>query len=264
MQPNSIRSRESGLASAAAVAVLCKIALVPGAFGNDTSSLFLNQADYFKEYKAFFEAKGCLLENIDYPQDATIEMRALVLRDQLERRARSDGYGWTLVAHSQGGLDARFALKSLKMQGAKALVTIGTPHTGTPLADWGLNQKNSRGLSYWFLKIMGGYDLAGLPFLAEMTPEFLEKHKAKFAPVPGVRYAAARGVCRTDCARSVRVLSWWTQMPPGDGIVPGNNQAYGENLGEYDLDHISEVATDPEKAGERMRLLQMIWNWMGY
>jgi pimeloyl-ACP methyl ester carboxylesterase len=250
------------LVSAALVPVLCKIALVPGAFGAGTSSLFLDPNDYFKEYEAYFRAKGCAVSRVVFPEDATIEVRAMFLRDQIERMAKVSDGNWTLVAHSQGGLDARFALKTLKMKGASALVTVGTPHEGTPLANWAARQRDSGGLSYWFLKLLGGYDLRGLSFLGEMTGEFLGKHRDKFEAVPGVRYASARGVCRTLCARSVRLLAWWTKLPAGDGIVPGDNQKFGDDLGELDLDHISEAGADSGKAAERKRFLDSVWTWL--
>lgn len=248
------------MGSTAAVALaLCKIALVPGAFGTGTSGLFLNPDDYFKEYDAYFRAKGCQVEKIAFPQDAKIEVRAMVLRDQIER----SGQGWTILAHSQGGLDARFALKTLKMKGVSALVTLGTPHSGTPLASWAAGQRDSSGFTYWLLKLLGGYDLRGVSFLGEMTPDFLTKHAEKFEAVPGVRYASARGVCRTGCARPIRLLAWWTALPPGDGIVPGESQRFGEDLGELDLDHISEAGADAPKRLERHRFLDAVWSWLG-
>src|SRR5207249_8887306 len=43
-----------------------------------------------------------------------------------------------IVAHSMGGLDARYAISQLGLGGRVAsLITIGTPHLGTPLADAG-------------------------------------------------------------------------------------------------------------------------------
>jgi hypothetical protein len=248
--------------NAQAFGIPCAIALVPGAFGTGTSSLFLNPSDYFKEYEEYFKAKGCLVEKIAFPQDATIEVRAMFLRDQIERLSKGPAMKWTLVAHSQGGLDARFALKTLKMSGATALVTLGTPHEGTPLADWAIVQRNSSGYTYWVLKLLGGYDLRGLSFLGEMAPPFLKKHEDKFQAVPGVKYASARGVCTSGCARSIGMLAWWTGMPEGDGIVPGDSQKFGDDLGVYNLDHISEAGADPAKAAERKRLLDAIWSWI--
>jgi hypothetical protein len=148
------------------------------------------------------------------------------------------------------------------MKGVGALVTLGTPHAGTPLADWAAGQRDSSGLTYWLLKLFGGYDLRGVTFLNEMRPGFLKKHAANFEEVEGLRYASGRGVCRTDCARSVKVLSWWTNAPPGDGIVPGDSQRFGDDLGELDLDHISEAGADLAKAPERRRFLDAVWAWM--
>jgi len=41
-----------------------------------------------------------------------------------------------VLAHSMGGLDARYAIARLGLAGKVAsLVTVGTPHRGTPVAD---------------------------------------------------------------------------------------------------------------------------------
>ena len=44
---------------------------------------------------------------------------------------------WHIFAHSMGGLDARYALANEPefQRRVKALVTIGTPHAGSPVAD---------------------------------------------------------------------------------------------------------------------------------
>lgn len=43
-----------------------------------------------------------------------------------------------LIGHSMGGMIARFALQHLSLGGVRGLVTLGTPHLGTPTAWLGL------------------------------------------------------------------------------------------------------------------------------
>ena len=45
-----------------------------------------------------------------------------------------------IIAHSMGGLDARYMISRLGMDDrVTALVTITTPHRGSPYADWCLH-----------------------------------------------------------------------------------------------------------------------------
>lgn len=255
-----------GLAGAesSACASDCRIYLVPGAFGARGSGggakLFLRPEDYFREYREFFNQKGCETRQGEFPADATIEERGQILRDQVQAWP---GEGpLYLVGHSQGALDARYALQQLKLQGVAGLVSIGAPHRGTPAAEWVVAQREGRGMLYWALRGLGGYDLDTLRFAGELTPLFLGSHPAQFGAVPGVRYASAQGQCKQDCHWVLRFAASWLGVGAGDGIVPGSSQHFGDELGNFDLDHISEVGVDPEKRTERSRFLNAVWTWM--
>ena len=240
----------------------CRIFLVPGAFGSSTggANLFIHAEEYFADYREFFRSKGCRVGTAEFPPDATIEVRSLMLRDQMRRFA--DNHPVVLIAHSQGGLDARFALKTLKLTGVRSLVTIGTPHMGTGMADWVVHQRDAGTPVYWFLRIFASYDLRALGFAAEMTGAFLNQHAALFERVPGVLYGSAQGLCTHDCYWGLRSLAWWVKLGPGDGMVPAASQHFGSELGEYNLDHLSEVGADAGKHAERQRLLSHIWDFL--
>ncbi len=249
---------------ATAEASECRIYLVPGAFGARGSGggakLFLRPEDYFKEYRDFFNQKGCETRQVEFPADATIEERGQVLRDQVKAwRGVSPLY---LIGHSQGALDARYALQQLKLQGVAGLVSIGAPHRGTPAAEWVVVQRDSRSVLYWTLRGLGGYDLDALRFAGELTPLFLGSHPAQFGAVAGVRYASAQGECRQGCHWVLRFAASWLGVGTGDGIVPSSSQHFGDELGSFNLDHISEVGVDPEKRIERSRFLSAVWTWM--
>jgi hypothetical protein len=244
----------------------CRVFLVPGAFGAGTSSLFLKLENYFQDYRDFFAEKGCEVKTAEFPPDATIETRALILKDQLSRFSKA-GDPLYLVAHSQGALDARFAIRTLGLPGVDVLISIGAPHAGTPMAEWAVDQRSRGTFLYWVLRLIGGYDLRALSFAGEMTPEFLQAHLAQFEPKPGVRYASAQGVCHTGCHRALRALAEWVdseRLGPGhgDGIVPRDSQSWGDDLGEYDLDHISEVGSEPSKHAERVKFLERTWSYL--
>jgi hypothetical protein len=113
------------------------------------------------------------------------------------------------------------------------------------------------------LRLIADYDLDALRFVAEFRESFLRKHADAFAPVASVRYGAARGICRTKCHIGLRLLQWWVGIDGGDGISTGAQQRFGEDLGQYDLDHLSEINADEAKRGERKRLLESVWYFIG-
>ena len=242
----------------------CRILLVPGAFGARGSEggakLFLRSEEYFAEYRDFFAQRGCRIRLVEFPADATIEERGQILRNQVQSW-KAEGPLF-LLGHSQGALDARFALKELKLSGVAGLISIGAPHRGTPAAEWVVSQRDLRSLCYWVLRGVARFDLDELRFVGELTPSFLAGHPDQFAAVPGVRYSSAQGDCRSDCHWVLRITAAWLGIGPGDGIVPRESQRFGDDLGAYDLDHISEVGVDTDKRIERLRFLNRVWVWM--
>ncbi len=253
----------SAAAAQAASAAECRVFLVPGAFGPGTggASYFVSSDQYFAEYRAFFLAKGCAVKIGVFPPDGTVEERALVFRDQLEKFSRDEGHPVWVVAHSQGALDVRFALKTLGVQGVSAVATIGAPHLGTPLADWVIAERDRGSVLYWALRWVADYDLRALRFAGEFSSTFLEKHREHFLAVPGVRYGSGRALCKTGCSKLIGFLGRWTSVGAGDGLIPAESQKWGEDLGEYDLDHLSEIAVDSAKRGERARFLEASWRF---
>ena len=91
---------------------------------------------------------------------SSIAMRAEVLARKL---FLTDAPAFALVGHSMGGLDARYLITHLDPdRRVKSLLTIATPHWGTPLATWFLNAPGP--IPAWIRHI-------GKPGLSELTPE---------------------------------------------------------------------------------------------
>ncbi|OFZ79217.1 MAG: hypothetical protein A2583_01000 [Bdellovibrionales bacterium RIFOXYD1_FULL_53_11] len=241
---------------AADAGAACRIMLVPGA------ACFINNDEYFADYRRFFAERGCETAVAGFPADATIEERALALRDQTARFAGKNGR-IVMIAHSQGGLDARFALKTLKMKKVSALVTVASPHEGAPVAGWARRQARSHTAVYWLLRVLGGYDLAALRFAPQLESAFLKANASRFGRAEGVAYASARCICVKNCHLSLRLASWLTGAGAGpgegDGLVPGSAQMLGDDLGTFDLDHLAEVAPTRKGVEERSRMIRKIW-----
>jgi pimeloyl-ACP methyl ester carboxylesterase len=246
----------------------CKIIFAPGAVAN--SSYFLSEKEYFADYVKYFQAKGCATAIAQFQENGTIELRARMLRDQTRALIKSEGGGQAVIlAHSQGALDARFAIKTLGLENVSAVIMIGAPNRGTPIADWAIKNREEGSTLYWLLREVGRYDLRYYYFFGEMTEAFLTKHEDLISAVPGVRYASARGKCVSHCSVYLRLLDWVSGQgglgtsEGGDGIVPAPNQVFGDDLGEFDLDHISEVSLAPDKSLERLRLLEKVADYLG-
>jgi len=248
---------------ASALSPPCHVGLVPGAIGargGGGASLFIRPQDYFLDFETALVAKGCQVFRFELPVDGTIEERGMVLKAEIERN--EGGAPFDLLAHSQGALDARYAIFLLKGKSVRSLVSIGAPMDGTPSAKWAMDQIESHSFWYYLLKWVGQYDLESLRFIPELEPRFVFKHADAFAPQPGVRYASAVALCRSGCSLPLVVSGWLTGVGPGDGLVPAQSQRWGADLGEYNLDHLSTVGVDRAKHLERMRFLDRYFDWI--
>ncbi|KAK4142056.1 triacylglycerol lipase [Dichotomopilus funicola] len=70
------------------------------------------------------------------PPSGSIETRAAKLAEGIE--AQAHGRSVNIVAHSMGGLDARYMISQLRPSSVdvKSLITVATPHHGSPFADY--------------------------------------------------------------------------------------------------------------------------------
>src|SRR3954451_22909982 len=79
---------------------------------------------------------------------SSIELRARQLRAQILTQLRALGRPKDrviIIAHSMGGLDARYMISRLRMAArVAALITLSTPHRGSPYADWCLRNLGKR------------------------------------------------------------------------------------------------------------------------
>src|SRR2546421_12463486 len=79
----------------------------------------------------------------------SIELRARQLKSTILKQTRAlsrkQAARVVIFAHSMGGLDARYMIARLGMdEHVAALVTLSTPHHGSPYADWCLKNLGKR------------------------------------------------------------------------------------------------------------------------
>src|SRR5262249_6493519 len=133
-----------------------------------------------------------------------------------------------LIAHSMGGLDARYAITRLGLgDRVVSLTTIGTPHVGTPLADLGVGLLG--GLSRLFRT------LVDLEAFHDLTSKRMTAFNSEVPDAPNVAYGSVIG--RGDRGE-MNPLLWASHLylsqfaGPNDGIVPATSQVWGEVLRE--------------------------------
>ena len=125
-----------------------RVYLIPGMFGFGR----LADYDYFlhmrEAIETLYRERGLrvVVESIPTPPTASLRRRAMVVSEAIWASAKDDDGPIHLVGHSTGGLDARLLLSptarlpglehqpSLWSSRVGSMISISTPHYGTPLA----------------------------------------------------------------------------------------------------------------------------------
>ncbi len=182
--------------------------------------------------------------------------------DQLH--AEGVGRRFNLIAHSQGGVDARYLASGLADERVVSVTTISTPHHGTPVADVALGLVTGLGLDSWQVDLalaeLGGWlgvgELAALDQLADLSTDGMAAFNLAHPDVPGVWYTSWAGHscdwldwdCQGDQGGEVvtpflATSHWINSLVAGanDGMVPVSSAVWGDYLGEFSADHFDEV-----------------------
>jgi triacylglycerol lipase len=215
------------------------VVLVHGFFGFDRLPIPGAKLDYFRGIADHLNALGCDTHAVRLPAAASVPDRARSLVTAIEAlpHDRID-----MIAHSLGGLDARYALAKLGLaKHVRSLVTIGTPHRGTPLADLAA----TGGALAWPRKIVAAL---GMPLhaLDWLSTESLERFNRDVPDVPGVRYGCVVGGMRAEppvIPLPLVAAHGFLRRVAGanDGLVPMSSQYWGETLAEIEADHFAQV-----------------------
>jgi len=220
------------------------VVLVHGLFGFDRIGVPGARFDYFRGVAKHLGSLGCHAHAVKLPAAASVPARAKELCAAIEAlpHARVD-----LIAHSLGGLDARYALSKLGLdQRVRSLVTIGTPHRGTPIAD--LVVGGSRAAHGALVRARAIVKALGIPLdaLEWLSTDALARFNADVPDAPGVRYACVVGGIRlatTPVPLPLVPAESYLRRTAGanDGLVPMSSQYWGETLAEIEADHLSQI-----------------------
>ncbi len=216
------------------------IVLVHGYFGFDSIGVSRLRRDYFLGVRTALERSGHQVFVVRVSAAGSVELRAAQLAEQIKKipAARVN-----VIAHSMGGLDARYAITRLGLaEKVASLVTIGTPHRGTPVAD-----RSASFFGEWrrLRKALGAVG-ANVDGLYDLTTRRMEEFNQNVTDVPSVTYASVVGAVFRS-RRSVppvlsRAHAFLERLSgPNDGLVPATSQRWGRVISEIDANHWAQI-----------------------
>ncbi len=210
--------------------------LVHGLMGFDEIAFAGQRREYFRGVRDRLEDLGADVRVVKVSAFAPVEVRAQQLADAIHA---VDAKKVNLIAHSLGGLDARYAIAKLKLAPKIAsLVTIGTPHRGTPLADFGTRVGDRLSMRR-VLEALG----MNLSVFYGLTTQQMALFNQQVPDVRGVWYSCLLARADTGLHPLLLPVHRLLRRHSGenDGIVPFSSQRWGEVVAEVEADHWAQI-----------------------
>jgi triacylglycerol lipase len=163
------------------------------------------------------------------------QLKAIILRQM--RLQNLEGQKVLIFAHSMGGLDARYMISRLGMADrVRALITLCTPHRGSPYADWSLRHLGQRLGGLQLMNFLG-LDVQGI---SDLTTESMRRFNEQVPDAPGVKYysiSAARPWHRVPAfaLHSYKII--YDAEGDNDSLVSVQSAQWGRHLGTWPADH---------------------------
>ncbi len=216
------------------------VVLHHGLFGTGDIYVGPLKLSYFRGIDRAIVERGHPLIVTRVHPSSSVQNRARQLKESLLRQLQILGREHQkiiLIGHSMGGLDARYAVAKLGLaERVAAVVTVTTPHRGSPYADWVVRNLGQR---------LGGMRLVrflrlDMQAVLDLTTERCARFNEEIHDVPGVRYF------------SISAAKPWTRIPAfamhahrvisavegeNDGLVSIQSSTWGEHLGVWAADH---------------------------
>lgn len=204
------------------------IVLVHGFGGFDSIRLGRARHDYFRGIRTRLEKLGHRVEVVRLPPLAGVENRARRLAEQVRALGAERV---NVIAHSMGGLDARYAITKLGLaERVASLTTVGTPHRGTPIAN------GTKHLAGWLRRL-------GADGIWDVSTHRMLEFNRDVPDVPEVEYFSYVSSVDPRSQQTPLFLkpTLFLLRAPSDGLVPLESQRWGNVAGELAVDHWGQI-----------------------
>lgn len=216
------------------------VVLAHGIMGFDQLGVGPVKNHYFRGVEPRLTKLGARVYAFRVRPTASVHARA----EELARAVRElDADKVNIIAHSMGGLDARYLASKLGMAAKVAsITTIGTPHRGTPLADLGTGLWGIAPTAKMLLEKMG-VDVNGF---FDLTTSRMAEFNRAVPDARGVFYGSwvARAPGSITVMNPLLLPTWKlirAKAGDNDGLVPLDSQQWGEVFGAIDADHWAQI-----------------------
>ncbi|TVR59004.1 MAG: hypothetical protein EA426_07785 [Spirochaetaceae bacterium] len=171
---------------------------------------------------------------------ATIEDNARVMRDEILAylSENPEHKKIDIIAHSKGGLEARYMITHLGMaEHVASLTTLSTPHRGSPVAEFLIDDSGDGGriiaaaVANAVGTLLGDVDPDSEAAVSQLTPKYLEQFNADTPDHPDVfylSYAADLGEDYPNFLYRTIGKAVYDEAGPNDGLVPVESAKWGE------------------------------------
>ncbi len=196
------------------------------------------EANYFTHLRPFLRERGIEALYPSVEPTGGVAARAEQLRDLIRH--------WTdepinLIAHSMGGLDARFLITHLGMADRVAsLTTIAAPHHGTTIADWFCLNFRQRVPLLLTLEAFG----INVDGFRDCRTDVCRTFNERTPNVPGVRYFSYTASVPSSRVSPLLRRAWNILTPAegaNDGLVSVRSAVWGQVLGTLSVDHFAQT-----------------------
>jgi triacylglycerol lipase len=260
----STRAVDAGLTRCAIEAPQNPVVLAHGLLGFAELKLagsYLPSIHYWRGIQDALSANHAEIITASVPPSGSIEKRAAKLAEDIEAQAR--GKSVNIVAHSMGGLDARYMISRLQPANVnvKSLITVATPHHGSPFADYLIDGIGPHYLPrlYDLWERTTGWEPSAF---AQLTTKYMaEEFNPSTPDDPTVRYFSYGAMVKhkppllSPFRHSHRVIE--QREGPNDGLVSVESSKWGTYKGTLlGVDHLDLI-----NWSNRLRFT--VQKWMG-
>jgi triacylglycerol lipase len=198
---------------------------------------------YWRGITEAMRAKGIEVITASVPALGSIEERAAKLGEDIA--AKANGKSVNIIAHSMGGLDARYMISKLHLCNVEvvSLTTIATPHRGSAFADFCF-QVIGPGHLPSIYKVFDRLGISAGAF-SQLTRKYMQEDFNPNTPdVPGVRYFSYGATLDPRLFSVFRRSHRIVQREEGanDGLVSVKSSKWGTYKGTLvDVSHLDLI-----------------------